>query len=188
MVEKTLEWPLPISYVPPQDYITKPSLYSAALALPSQWSRNPAANDEEELLVNSPYTSQRHLLRLGSIGKPQQLLAKALTVMTPLLEDYATASYADSFNWSLVAKNLKSLVETQNYAWKRQSFYIVVFRSRVPQTTDRSYLAALDKRSHAEAMESGGLLKYWFGTPDVNGRNIATCNSQSKINAFERSR
>lgn len=52
---------------------------------------------------------------------------------------------------------------------------IVVFRSQVPPTTSRHALGELDQRSHAEAMKSGGLLKYWFGMPDADGRNLATC-------------
>jgi len=51
----------------------------------------------------------------------------------------------------------------------------VVFRSQVLASTDPTHLAVLDERSHAEAMNSGGLLKYWFGIPDGGHRNLATC-------------
>ena len=54
-------------------------------------------------------------------------------------------------------------------------FYIVVFRSQLQQSTDRLELGAMDERSHAEANKSGGLLKYWFGSADAEGRNLATC-------------
>lgn len=71
---------------------------------------------------------------------------------------------------------LKSLYENEHdFDWEEQNFYVVVFRSQVPPTTDRSHLGTLDERSHVEAMEGGGLLKYWFGTPDATGRNLATC-------------
>lgn len=33
----------------------------------------------------------------------------------------------------------------------------------------------VNRHSHAEATQSGGLLKYWFGVPDTEGRNLATC-------------
>jgi hypothetical protein len=36
-------------------------------------------------------------------------------------------------------------------------------------------LYKLDYESHAEACESGGLLKYWFGKADGERRNLATC-------------
>jgi hypothetical protein len=35
----------------------------------------------------------------------------------------------------------------------------VVFRSRIPPTTDYAHLGELDKAAHAEAMASGGFLK-----------------------------
>lgn len=179
MVEETSGPFLSASLTDKVCHITMQPLDLAASSVPSQRWRNChqiiAASGEEALLVNSPYTSQDHLLHLGSVGKPQRLLAKALTVMAPLRDDYATAPYSDAFNWSSVINALKALVGAESYAWKDQSYYIVVFRSQVPPSTNRSHLAALDKRSHAEAMESGGLLKYWFGTPDVNGRNMATC-------------
>ena len=163
----------------------KPMPNSATSSLSSQRSKHSdedsAAFGDQDYLVNSPYWETGHLLDLGSIGTPQRLLAKALTVMAPIRGDYATAPYSDAFNWGLVVSVLKSLVEIENYAWKHQSFYVVVFRSQVPPTTDRSHLAALDRRSHAEAMESGGLLKYWFGTLDIDGRNMATCKSHSTL-------
>ena len=163
----------------------KPMPNSATSSLSSQRSKHSdedsAAFGDQDYLVNSPYWETGHLLDLGSIGTPQRLLAKALTVMAPIRGDYATAPYSDAFNWGLVVSVLKSLVEIESYAWKHQSFYVVVFRSQVPPTTDRSHLAALDRRSHAEAMESGGLLKYWFGTLDVDGRNMATCKSHSTL-------
>lgn len=56
-----------------------------------------------------------------------------------------------------------------------EKFYIVVFRSRIPPTTVYADLGVLDKAAHAEATKSGGFLKYWFGSPDSEGRNLATC-------------
>ena len=126
-------------------------------------------------LVVSPYNSLPHLLDLRALEESQRLLAKSLTVLQSVREDYATAPYPQSFNWDAVLDRLKSLLELSQYQWKRQHFYIVVFRSQVPPTTDRTALGALDQKSHVEATKSGGLLKYWFGLPDENGRNLATC-------------
>lgn len=128
-------------------------------------------------LVVSPYTTPPHLLDLRSLEEPQILLAKALTLLQSIREDYATAPYDQSFNWAAVTARLQSLLASSNHHWRRQHFYIVVFRSQVPPTTDRTHLGALDQRSHAEATQSGGLLKYWFGLPDKDGRNLATCTS-----------
>ena len=138
----------------------------------------PANNQQADIgdhLVVSPYATTPHLLDLRELEESPRLLAKALTVLQSVREDYATAPYHLSFNWDAVTKQLKSLLEISKYLWTRQQFYIVVFRSQVPPTTDRIHLGRLDQRSHAEAIKSGGLLKYWFGLPDANGRNLATC-------------
>ncbi|KAM0803915.1 hypothetical protein BDR22DRAFT_784299, partial [Usnea florida] len=126
-------------------------------------------------LVVSPYTSFPHLLDLRPLEEPQRLLAKALTILQSIRPDYALAPYDQSFNWDAVTHRLKSLLELSTHQWQRQHFYIVVFRSQIPPTTDRTHLGMLDQRSHIEATKSGGLLKYWFGLPDENGRNLATC-------------
>ena len=128
-----------------------------------------------ESLTVSPYVERPHLLNLQYIAIPQQLLAMALVILRPAREDYATATYQDCFNWSEVIQMLKDILSANGHNWIHRSFYLVAFRSQVKATTDRSYLGALDKRAHAEAMNSGGLLKYWFGEPDNDGRNLATC-------------
>ena len=132
-------------------------------------------------LVVSPYTTLPHLLDLRTLEEPQRLLAKSLTVLHSTRKDYATAAYHQSFNWDAVIDQLKSLLDSSNYQWHHQHFYIVVFRSQIPPTTDRTHLIELDQQSHAEATRSGGLLKYWFGLPDENGRNLATCNFPSPL-------
>ena len=133
------------------------------------------ASYREKLLVVSPYTSRAHLLDLAALTRSQVLLAKALTILTPIDNAYATQPYTKSFNWDEVFYSLKMLVNAERHVWKEQHFYIVVFKSQIPPTTNRSHLGDLDKRAHAEAMKTGGLLKYWFGVPDVDGRNLATC-------------
>ena len=128
-----------------------------------------------EFLIVSPYPTQPHLLDLKPLNESQRLLAKALQILEPTRNDYATAPYAAAFNWASVTAELRNLAESMQYDWKTQYFYIVVFRSQIPPTTNRVELGELDQRSHAEATKSGGLLKYWFGQPDENGRNLATC-------------
>ena len=141
-----------------------------SLAIP-----DPPQTDTGDFLIVSPYTSLPHLLDLRTVNQSQQLLAKALTLLSQTREDYATAPYISSFNWPAVLAHLKHLSQQSNHKWQHQHFYIVVFRSQIPPTTDRVELGELDQRSHAEATKSGGLLKYWFGMPDADGRNLATC-------------
>lgn len=129
----------------------------------------------ENLLTVSPYTSRPHLLDLNTLTRSQSFFTKALTLLSPVTHAYATEPYIDSFNWDAVFSTLAEAVKDNAFEWTNQFFYVVVFRSQVPPSTDRSQLAELDKRAHMEAMRSGGLLKYWFGLPDDDGRNLATC-------------
>ena len=151
---------------------------AASFQLPHVHKDGCEHNGTEEspgLLVVSPYVSQAHLLDLSTVSRPSQLFAKALTVMKPVHDGYATASYTESFNWGDIMGVLEDLVKVDEFHWRELAFYVIVFRSQVSPATDRSHLGALDAQSHAEAMISGGLLKYWFGEPDIDGRNLATC-------------
>jgi hypothetical protein len=96
--------------------------------------------------------------------------------MRPISEQYATTAYKEAFNWQEVVDRLKKLseVEDANYVFPATNFYVIVFRSRVPKTTDWVKLVEMDAEAHREAVASGWLLKYWFGTPDQDGRNLAT--------------
>jgi hypothetical protein len=120
-------------------------------------------------LVISPYTDPAHLLDLSTLDLHNQLLARALTIMRPLREDYATAPYVETFNWSEIISELQNLAVKENVKWKETLFYIVVFRSRIPPTTIYAELGALDKVAHAEAVASGGFLKYVH--PDSHGNS-----------------
>ena len=136
---------------------------------------------EDGLLVVSPYDFAPHLLRLSTVSKPNQLLAQALTQMRAVRDDYATAAYIKSFNWSYIVESVKNLSKKAAYEWQPEVFYIVVFRSRVDPMTNRLNLGLMDAKAHEEAMESGGLLKYWFGVPDANCRNLATCKFSQRL-------
>jgi len=114
---------------------------------------------DDNLLKVSPYDEVPHLLDLRTVDIPNQLLAKALVGMESLREDYATAPYIETFNWSQVLQNVRDLAAASLFSWKESSFYIVVFRSRIPPTTVYADLGVLDKAAHAEATASGGFLK-----------------------------
>ena len=133
------------------------------------------ADTKHTHLVVSPYTTLPHLLDLTTVDISCQLLARALTIMDAVREDYATAPYLESFNWPHVIDRLRALAKLEGYRWTERSFYVVVFRSRLIAGVDRTNLGALDELAHREATSSGGLLKYWYGRPDENRRNLATC-------------
>jgi hypothetical protein len=136
----------------------------------------PNGLSSSHLLIVSPYSSPPHLLNLSTVCPTNRLLAQALTILQPTTPSYATTPYLEAFNWPEVASTLRELVSSKpGLHWPRKEFFLVVFRSQIPPTTSRKHLGALDQASHAEAMASGGLLKYWFGTADDEGKNIATC-------------
>ncbi|KZL64828.1 upf0643 protein [Colletotrichum incanum] len=142
-------------------------------------------NNTERFLVHSPYTDPEHLLDLETLDDENALLARALSQMKCLRADYATADYVESFNWGDVMGELKNLVHSTGKTFKETSFYIVAFRSTIPPSTVYEDLGVLDKAAHAEANQVGGFLKYWFGSPDSEGRNLATCVWRSRPDAVK---
>ena len=126
-------------------------------------------------LIMSPYCKQQHLLDLKSIPEADQLLAKALKAFEPVRNDYHNADYSLAFNWPFVIDKLRHLTQQAGFKWKNMRLYIVVFRSLNPPGIDRKKLWALDEDAFTEAMEKGGLYRYWCGEPDEDGNNLSTC-------------
>lgn len=112
------------------------------------------------MIVQSPYTELKHQLDLTTLDYENALLAKALSTLDATREDYAIASYNESFNWEDVIARLRSLVSVYGQRYQDATFYIVAFRSQIKPSTDYSHLGELDKAAHLEAVESGGFLKY----------------------------
>ncbi len=126
-------------------------------------------------LAASPYLDPEHFLDLDNLEPQSRLLALALNFLAPARLDYAICSYEQAFDWPTIFTNLASLAKQEQTAWKHQSFYVVEFRSKLKPSIDSDLLFTLDKQSHQEATESGGLLKYWYGSPDLERYNLATC-------------
>lgn len=131
-------------------------------------------------LAVSPYLEREHQLDLRTIDTPYRLLALALTKLEKATDDYAIVKYEDAFKWSDLMNHLKDLADGEDYKWKRQQFYVVEFRSKLKKDIDNDLLFRLDKKSHEEATAAGGLLKYWYGEPDSDRRNLATCKSTNQ--------
>ncbi|KAK9376700.1 uncharacterized protein V1513DRAFT_375411 [Lipomyces chichibuensis] len=159
--------------------------FHAAASLQLQFGkrRHEKAATSDDRLIASPYNDELHLLDLRRLDTPNQLLAKALTILKPIREDYATAPYIESFNWQAVIDFLRDLAVAEGYRWKKQKFYVVTFRSKLYPDIDLQRLHDLDVLSHQEAVASGGLLKYWFGTKNQSHQNLATCLWRSREDA-----
>ncbi|KAJ8098905.1 hypothetical protein POJ06DRAFT_277296 [Lipomyces tetrasporus] len=160
-------------------------MFHAAAALQLQFGhqRHEKAATSDNRLIASPYNDELHLLDLRRLDTPNQLLAKALTILKPIREDYATAPFIESFNWQLVIDFLRDLAAAEGYQWKKRKFYVVTFRSKLYPDIDLQRLHDLDAHSHQEAVASGGLLKYWFGTQNQSRQNLATCLWRSREDA-----
>lgn len=153
--------------------------FNAAASLQIQWLQQkdqPVSTGETDTrLIASPYNSEPHLLDLETLDTQSRLLSMALASFRPVRDDYATAEYLDSFKWEEVFDLVKAFSDAEGHAWTKQTFYVVVFRSRLHPGVDQDHLHALDAYSHQEAVKSGGLLKYWFGTKNEKRQNLATC-------------
>ena len=130
---------------------------------------------KKTVLKASPYAGPEHILYLDNLETQSRLMALALSSLSPARPDYATAAYQQAFKWEQVIAILTTLAKEQRITWKKQSFYVVEFRSKLKADIDNDRLYLLDKQSHMEATASGGLLKYWYGSPDSERYNLATC-------------
>lgn len=148
--------------------------------IPSEWVNAEEQHSSFPWLVVSPYLEREHQLDLRTVDTPYRLLAVASTKLENSGNDYAIVKYEDAFKWSDLMKNLKDLADREGYQWRRHQFYVVEFRSKLKQDIDNNLLFKLDKKSHEEATACGGLLKYWYGEPDPERRNLATCKSTTQ--------
>ncbi|CAG8304134.1 unnamed protein product [Penicillium olsonii] len=151
---------------------------SLQLQLQSQSQIQHQSDETEEQfthLIASPYNDPSHLLDISALDHQDRIFALALSYLKPIRSDYATAAYTESFNWSEIFSLVKSFSEAENRTWTRRSYYVVIFRSILLPDADGDRLYDLDAHSHREAIASGGLLKYWFGSKNAERRNLATC-------------
>ncbi len=140
-------------------------------------------------IQSSPYPEKEHKLDLDNLSETLKLVAIALQEFYPITKKYMFEDYESSFPFEKIMKNLRLLSTSIDKEFEGVELYIVVFRSSLKpeikiSPDNRQRLADIDKLSHKEANISGGLLKYWFGTPeDLEGRNLATCIWRSKEDA-----
>ncbi|KAK6198590.1 uncharacterized protein RJT21DRAFT_49361 [Scheffersomyces amazonensis] len=130
---------------------------------------------------SSPYHDKDHWLQLNTLEENYKVIALALQSFQPIVEDYAFQPYQDSFNIDVIIDLIKQYSLDLNYDFPTTEAYVIAFRSILHEPVQKSvenreFLGKIDKESHLEANESGGLIKYWFGVPDDStGQNLATC-------------
>jgi len=113
--------------------------------------------------------------RLPDIDPASLSLHKALHDFSPVTQSYADVSYGEAFNWLDL-----DLPEDEERDW-----YCVAFRSKRKAGSENEPLYDADRLAHEEAIRNGGLILYWYGTPNPEtGLNLATCIWQSRAHAI----
>ena len=103
-----------------------------------------------------------------------QVLHRACQQISPTNPDYARWPIQDGFSWS------SSLA---GCAFER--LYLVVFRSVRRPGADLDLLREHDDRAYEQALESGGLLRYFKGEADERGGCLSFCLWETRRQAIE---
>ena len=101
-----------------------------------------------------------------------ELVRRACRRISPVYPDYAARPIRDGFSWS------SSLADC---AFDR--LYLVVFRSVRRPEADLVLLREHDDRAHEEALESGGLLRYFKGEANERRECLSFCLWESREQA-----
>jgi hypothetical protein len=101
-------------------------------------------------------------------------LHRACRRISPIYPDYATRPIQEGFSWS------SSLL-----GCPFERLYLVVFRSVRRPEADLELLREHDARAYAEALESGGLLRYFKGEANERGECLSFCLWEGRERAIE---
>jgi hypothetical protein len=92
--------------------------------------------------------------------------------LVPVKAGYQTAPILEAFNWSYTLSDIE---------WGR--WYLIVFRSVRHPDVDHSFLTAHDDVAFAEALRSGGLLRYYKGAMDRDRHCVSLCLCEKRRQA-----
>jgi len=106
--------------------------------------------------------------------KEIELLRRGCQQICPIYPDYATRPIQDGFSWS------SSLA---GCAFER--LYLVVFRSIRRPSADLDLLREHDDRAYEDALESGGLLRYFKGEANEQRACLSFCLWDTRRQALE---
>ena len=102
------------------------------------------------------------------------VLHRACQQISPMHPDYATRPIQDGFDW---ASSLAGCPFDR--------LYLVVFRSVRRSTADLDLLREHDDRAYAEALRSGGLLRYFKGNANERRECLSFCLWETREQAIE---
>jgi hypothetical protein len=103
-----------------------------------------------------------------------EVVHRACQQICPIYPDYATRPVQDGFSWS------SSLL---GCAFER--LYLVVFRSVRRPSADLDLLREHDDRAYEDALESGGLLRYFKGEANEQRACLSFCLWDTRRQALE---
>ncbi|HEX2739443.1 MAG TPA: hypothetical protein VHM69_03270 [Rubrobacter sp.] len=96
---------------------------------------------------------------------------RAYQQICPIYPDYATRPIQDGFSWSSLS------------GCDFDRLYLVVFRSVLRPSADLDLLREHDDRAYEEALNSGGLLRYFKGSANERGECLSFCLWESREQA-----
>jgi hypothetical protein len=111
---------------------------------------------------------------MAAQAKQSEVVHRACQQISPIYPDYATRPIQDGFSWS------SSLL---GCAFER--LYLVVFRSLRRPSADLDLLREHDDRAYEEALESGGLLRYFKGEANEQRECLSFCLWETREQAIE---
>jgi len=111
---------------------------------------------------------------MAAQAKEIELVHRACQQICPIFPDYATRPIQDGFSWS------SSLA---GCAFER--LYLVVFRSVRRVSADLNLLREHDDCAYEDALESGGLLRYFKGEANEQRECVSFCLWETRRQAIE---
>jgi hypothetical protein len=99
-------------------------------------------------------------------------LYEACQQLSPIHPDHATLPIQEGFNWSSCLGDVRF-----------DRLYLVVFRSVLRVRADLELLWEHDRRTHAEALDVGGLLCYFRGVMNERRECLSFCLWESREQA-----
>jgi hypothetical protein len=103
-----------------------------------------------------------------------EVVHRACQQISPIYPDYATRPIQDGFSWS------SSLLGCAS-----ERLYLVVFRSVRRASAALDLLREHDDRAYEQALESGGLLRYFKGEADERRECLSFCLWETREQAIE---